>query len=206
MTSHGGHGHGHTHEDMLSVEDAYDRIMVYFNPLEAEQRELTSALGQVLAESIYSPLNLPPLANSAMDGYAVRFDDFANVNGGHRTLEVIGHVPAGQLASRSVEPGTAIRIMTGAPVPDGADTIVPFEETDEVERKTKGLDGGQITIQQAPHKGQHVRPAAEDVATGDMVLEEGTPLRAAEVGVLASLGLEVGQSGPSARGLHHRHR
>ena len=190
MTSHGGHGHGHTHEDMLSVEDAYDRIMVYFNPLEAEQRELTSALGQVLAESIYSPLNLPPLANSAMDGYAVRFDDFADVNGGHRTLEVIGHVPAGQIASRSVGPGTAIRIMTGAPVPDGADTIVPFEETDEVERKTKGLDGGQISIQRAPHKGQHVRPAAEDVATGDMVLEEGTPLRAAEVGVLASLGLE----------------
>ena len=190
MTSHGGHGHGHTHEDMLSVEEAYERIMAYFNPLDAEERELTSALGQVLAEDIRSPLDLPPLANSAMDGYAVRFDDFTGVNGEGLTLKVVGHVPAGQLASRPVSPGTAIRIMTGAPVPDGADTIVPFEDTDEVERKSKGLDDGQITIQQTPHQGQHVRPAAEDVATGDMVLREGTPLRAAEVGVLASLGLQ----------------
>ena len=194
MASHGGHGHGHTHEDMLSVEDAYDRIMAYFSPLEAEEVEVTSALGQVLAQNIHSPLNLPPLANSAMDGYAVRFDDFAsspNGGGDHRTLDVIGHVPAGQMASRPVEPGTAIRIMTGAPVPEGADTIVPFEETDELERKAKGLDSQQITIQRTPHQGQHVRPAAEDVATGDLVLQEGTPLRAAEVGVLASLGLQT---------------
>ena len=194
MASHGGHGHGHTHEDMLSVEDAYDRIMAYFSPLEAEEVEVTSALGQVLAQNIHSPLNLPPLANSAMDGYAVRFDDFAsspNGGGDHRTLDVIGHVPAGQMASRPVEPGTAIRIMTGAPVPEGADTIVPFEETDELERKAKGLDSKQITIQRTPHQGQHVRPAAEDVATGDLVLLEGTPLRAAEVGVLASLGLQT---------------
>ncbi len=190
MASHGGHGHGHAHEDMLSVEEAYDRIMVYFNPLEAEEHELTSALGQVLAENIHSPLNLPPLANSAMDGYAVCFEDFANSNGEHRTLDVIGHVPAGQVASHPLRPGTAIRIMTGAPVPDGADTIVPFEETDELERKAKGLGESQITIQQTPHKGQHVRPAAEDVAAGDMVLQEGTPLRGAEVGVLASLGLQ----------------
>ena len=148
MASHGGdghghgHGHGHTHEDMLSVEEAYERIMAYFGPLEAEEREITSALGQALAENIHSPLDLPPLANSAMDGYAVRYEDFASANGEHRTLEVVGHVPAGQVASRAVEPGTAIRIMTGAPVPNGADTIVPFEETDEVERKAKGLDSG----------------------------------------------------------------
>ena len=159
-------------------------------PWRQRSGRLTGALGQVLAENIHSPLDLPPLANSAMDGYAVRYEDFAGANGEHRTLEVIGHVPAGQVASRAVGPGTAIRIMTGAPVPDGADTIVPFEETDEVERKAKGLDSGQITIQQTPRRGQHVRPAAEDVATGDMVLQEGTPLRAAEVGVLASLGLQ----------------
>ena len=190
MASHGGHGHGHTHEDMLSVEDAYDRIMAYFHPLQAEEQELTSALGQVLSDNVYSPFDLPHLANSAMDGYAVRYDDFTDANGENRTLDVIGHVPAGQMPNRPVELGTAIRIMTGAPVPEGADTIVPFEETDEVERKAKGLDSGQITIQQKPRKGQHVRPAAEDVATGDLVLQEGTPLRAAEVGVLASLGLQ----------------
>lgn len=188
MASHG--GHGHTHEDMLSVEDAYDRIMAYFHPLQAQEQELAGALGQVLADNVYSPFDLPHLANSAMDGYAVRYDDFTNANGKNRTLDVIGHVPAGQMADRAVEPGTAIRIMTGAPVPEGADTIVPFEETDEMERKAKGLDSAQITIQQKPHKGQHVRPAAEDVATGDLVLQEGTPLRAAEVGVLASLGLQ----------------
>ena len=188
MASHG--GHGHTHEDMLSVEEAYDRIMAYFSPLEAEDGQLMASLGQVLAENVYSPLDLPPLANSAMDGYAVRSEDFPDASGAPRTLEVIGHVPAGQMARQEVGPGAAIRIMTGAPVPKGADTIVPFEETDEVERKASGLGTERITVQRAPHKGQHVRPAAEDVATNDLVLQEGTPLRAAEVGVLASLGLQ----------------
>lgn len=186
MVSHG--GHGHTHEDMLSVEDAYERIMAYFGPLEAEEAQVMDAIGQVLAEDVYSTFDLPPLANSAMDGYAVRADDFADQV--PHTLTVIGHVPAGQMATLPVEPGTAIRIMTGAPVPAGSDTVVPFEETDEVERKGKGLGMDQITVLQMPQKGQHVRPAGEDVATGDLVLQQGTTIRPAEIGVLASLGLE----------------
>ena len=188
MVSHG--GHSHAHEDMLSVEDAYDRIMAYFSLLDAEEKPILEAVGQVLAEDIVSPFDIPPLANSAMDGYAVRAQDVAGAGPeSPRTLPVIGHVPAGQISSRPVEEGTAIRIMTGAPVPPGADAIVPFEETDEVERKARGFGMEQITIRHAPRVGQHVRPAGEDIKAGDKVLQQGIVLRPSEIGVLASLGL-----------------
>ena len=102
------------------------------------------ALGQTLAEDITSPLALPPLANSGMDGYALQGADIVGASqDSPRRLPVVGIVAAGQMPVRPVETGVAMRIMTGAPVPDGADTVVPFEETDEVQRKREGrsLDG-----------------------------------------------------------------
>ncbi|MCE2466375.1 MAG: hypothetical protein J4G01_10020, partial [Dehalococcoidia bacterium] len=131
--------HIHRDEDMLSVEDAYNRIMAFFGPLEAQDTPLLQAQGQVLAEDITSPFPLPPLDNSAMDGYALRHGDIlgAGPDTG-KDLRVIAHVAAGHVPDTAVTPGTAIRIMTGAPIPEGADTIVPFEETDEVQRKRSG--------------------------------------------------------------------
>ncbi len=183
--------HIHRDEDMLSVEDAYARIMAFFSSLEAQETPLLQAQGQVLAEDVTSPLALPPLDNSAMDGYALRHEDIlgAGPDTG-KDLQVIAHVAAGHVPDTAVAPGTAIRIMTGAPVPEGADTIVPFEETDEVERKGAGKGLDWISIQAELPLGCNIRPAGEDVRQGELVLSSGTALRSSEIGVLASLGLE----------------
>jgi len=186
------HGRGHSGEDMLSVEQAYERVMASFQTLEAEEKPLLECMGQVLAEDINSPLALPPLANSGMDGYALLHSDISGASQENpKNLSVIGIVAAGQMPDKSVVPGTAIRIMTGAPVPGGADTVVPFEETDEVQRKRDGKPMDQVAIFADMPAGCNVRPAGEDVSLGALVLEKGTVVRAAEIGVMASLGLDT---------------
>ncbi len=181
---------GHRHADMLSVEEAYDRIMAYFNRLEPEEKPVLEALGQVLAEDVASAFDLPHLDNSAMDGYALQHRGIAGASpSSPKLLRVIGQIAAGQVPTREVMEGSAMRIMTGAPLPGGADTIVPFEETDEVERKARGLDLGEIAVLQPVPRGSHVRPAGEDVRKGDVVLKAGTVLRPSEIGVLASMGV-----------------
>ena len=185
------HGHSHAGEDMLSVEEAYERVMARFAPLEAVEIPLLECLGQTLAENVTSPLSLPPLANSGMDGYALRGEDIAGATAeSPRRLPVVGIIAAGQLPTRAVESGTAMRIMTGAPVPEGADTVVPFEETDEVQRKREGRPLDEVAVFTEMPPGANVRPAGEDIRQGELVLEAGTVVRAAEVGVLASLGLD----------------
>ena len=186
-----GHGHSHAGEDLLSVEAAFERVMAAFRPLEPVEIPLLECLGQSLAAEITAPLALPPLANSGMDGYAVRAADITAAGpSAPALLRVTGIVAAGQLPGQPVAPGCAIRIMTGAPVPDGADAVVPFEETDEVERKAQGRPLDEVTVFTAMPAGANVRPAGEDVALGESVLPAGTVVRPAEVGVLASLGLE----------------
>ena len=190
MTPHE-HGHRHHHESMLSVEEALERILAHFHVLESEERPLLEALGQVLAEDATARHDIPPLDNSAMDGYAVQA---ASVKGASQsspvTLKVVGAVAAGQLPSDTVEPGTTVRIMTGAPIPHGADSVVPFEETDEIERRASGGSLDKIGVTVAVRLGSDIRPAGQDVRRGDTVLAKETTLRPAEIGVLASLGLE----------------
>ena len=192
---HRGHDRGHdreyahAHEDMLEVEDAFARIIAHFAPLDGVELPVPECLGMALAEDISSPLNLPPLANSAMDGYAVLHSDIADADAVPPTLSVISAVAAGQVSDDTVTAGCAIRIMTGAPVPDGADTVIPFEETDEVERRRNGQPLTEIVIRKALPLGSNVRPAGEDVRVGEPVLPAGTVIRPAEAGVLASLGL-----------------
>ena len=186
------HAHRHHHhESMLSVEEALERILAQFHILESEERPLLEALGQVLSEDATARNDIPPLDNSAMDGYAVQA---ASVTGASEsspvTLRVVGAVAAGQLPSDTVEPGTTVRIMTGAPIPDGADSVVPFEETDEVERRRSGGSLGEIGVKVPVRLGADIRPAGQDVRRGDTVLTKETTLRPAEIGVLASLGLE----------------
>ncbi len=186
------HGHRHMGEDLLAVEDAFARIMACFSPLGPETKPLSACLGQVLAEDVHSPLDLPPLPNSGMDGYAVREADIRGATAERpRALKVIGVVAAGYVSSQTVTPGAAIRIMTGAPIPAGADTVVPFEETDEVQRRAQGLPLDRIGIQAGLPLGSNLRPAGEDVRRGQLVLEAGVVIRPAEVGVLASLGLSA---------------
>ena len=187
------HDRPHRHHydaDMLDVEEALDRILAYFAPLPSEDVPLLDALGQVLAESLIAPISIPPLDNSAMDGYALRSSDISRASGESSVeLRVIGHVPAGTVSDRIVEPGTALRIMTGAPVPRGADTVVAFEDTDEVERRESGGSMDAIGVRLAAEPGENIRPAGEDVEQGSTVLDTGTVLRAAELGVAASLGM-----------------
>ena len=192
MTEHSmhHHGHSHIHEDMLSVEEALTQIISSFTTLDHEEKSILECLGQILAEDVTSPLDLPPLSNSGMDGYAVIWDDISHSSHQNPTqLDVIGIVPAGQVSNQTVIPGAAIRIMTGAPVPNGADTVIPFEETDELERRNSGRGLNDININTTLPRGSNIRPSGEDVKRNELVLKSGTLIRPSEVSVLASLGL-----------------
>ena len=174
---------------MLSVEEALEKILSYVEVLEPERRPILDCLGQVLAEDVYSTIDIPPLDNSAMDGYAVRAEDTYGARESSPVyLAVVGEVAAGSLPTKEIEPGTAIRIMTGAPLPDGADAVVQFEDTDEMTRKSSGGDLSQIGILRQAKKRLNVRNRGEDIARGSLVLEKGRVLRPQEIGVLASLG------------------
>ena len=177
---------------MISVEQALEKILAYVDILEEEEKPILDCMGQVLAEDIYSDIDVPPLDNSAMDGYAVQSRDTRNTSGeSPRFLSVIGMVAAGSISEREVEPGTAIRIMTGAPIPKGADSVVRFEDTDELLRKESAIDRQpptEIGILCEAKAGLNIRRAGEDITKGSLVLSKGVIIRPSEVGVLASLG------------------
>ena len=171
---------------MISVDEALEKVLEHIDVLEAEESPIPGCLGQVLAEDIFSTINIPPLDNSAMDGYAVRSADTHGASRkSPRFLRVIGTVTAGTISQSEVKPGTAIRIMTGAPIPRGADCVVMFEGTDESERQGIPKEIGILT---EAKPGAEIRPAGGDIAAGSLVLRKGTVLRPSEVGVLASLG------------------
>ena len=183
------HGHRHSNEDMLSVEQAFERILQTFQPLNSESKPILETMGQVLSDDVRSPIDIPPLDNSGMDGYAVIFNDIRGSSETHpTTLDIIDTVPAGQISDKLIVNGTTIRIMTGAPIPNGADTVIPFEETDEMSQITSSPIS-QVSIMSELPKHSNIRPAGEDVKSGQIVLASGTHIRASEVGVLASLGV-----------------
>jgi molybdopterin molybdotransferase len=174
---------------MISVEEALEKVLSYVKVLEPERKPILDCLGQVLAEDVYSTIDIPPLDNSAMDGYALRAEDTRGASeSSPRCLVVVGEVAAGSIPTKEVSPGTAIRIMTGAPLPKGADAVVQFEDTDEVSRKSSRGDLSHIGILCQAKKGLNVRCKGEDIAQGDLILKKGTVLRPQEIGVLASLG------------------
>jgi molybdopterin molybdotransferase len=164
---------------LLSVEEGLERALAPIEKLGDERVDLLSALGRVIAEDIYAPGDVPAYANSAMDGYAVRAIDTAGADqDSPATLTVIEDLPAGYVAKSRIGPGQAIRIMTGAPIPDGADAVIMVEVTES--------SGDQVRIYESARVGQHVRSRGEDVHTGELLIRTGTELGAAEVGVLAS--------------------
>lgn len=172
---------------MISVEEAQRKVLSYAHTLNAEEKPILDCLGQVLAEDIPATVDVPPLDNSAMDGYAVIARDTKGAGqDSPRLLEVIDTVGAGYISQKEVTTGTAIRIMTGAPMPRGADTVVMFEDTDETTRR--GVSGNiGILIEAAP--GANIRRAGEDIIRGSVALSQGTVLRPAGIGVLASIGI-----------------
>jgi molybdopterin molybdotransferase len=164
---------------VLTVEAALDQILARVASLGAEHVELMASLGRVLAGPIVSHREIPPWPNSSMDGYAVRVAD-TNTADGTRGLHVVGLVSAGAVPERPVGPGEAIRIFTGAPLPAGADAVVPQEDVE--------VDGDRIRVRGRVEPGAYVRPAGEDVRPGDRLLEPGAVIGPAEIGLLATLG------------------
>jgi molybdopterin molybdotransferase len=173
--------------DWLSAYEALQAMLGGVRPLDAEHRPLLDALGCVLAEDVVSPVDLPPWDNSAMDGFAVRSGSVLDASReSPAVLEIVGDVPAGGFPSRTLWPGQAMRIMTGAPVPDGADGVIRVEHTDGgVER-----DGEvpRVTIHSDEDAGRNVRPRGEDVRRGATVLRAGDELRPAHLALAASVG------------------
>jgi molybdopterin molybdotransferase len=175
---------------MISVEEARTYILKHFKPLELESIPILKGLDRTLGEDIVSDINLPPFANSAMDGYAVRAEDIRSASHDNPViLRVIADLAAGYIPTATVEPGAAIRIMTGAVLPAGADTVVRFEETSEaVGLKATGKNSAQVEILNAVERGANIRAAGEDIHDGEVVLKKGTTLRPPEIGLLASVG------------------
>jgi molybdopterin molybdotransferase len=173
--------------DWLTVAQARSTILDGVRPLGSEVRPLMDALGYALAEDVTSPVDLPPWNNSAMDGFAVRAGDVAGASdAAPRELRVIEDVAAGSAPRRAVEPGTAIRVMTGAPVPEGADGVIRVEHTDGGVLSPDGT--GAVKIVRDTDAGRNIRPRGEDLRCGDRALRAGTVLGAAHIGIAASLG------------------
>lgn len=180
---------------MISVEEALAEILSHVRPLNPERVAILDALGRVLAEEVVSDIDIPPFDNSAMDGYAVRAADVAGASPeSPMRLAVTGSVAAGYVSSGRVEPGTAIRIMTGAPLPDGADAVVPFEDTGDMDRSKEARleePASEIDVRRAVHSRDNTRPAGEDIRRGEVAMAAGRVIRPQEIGVLASLGRET---------------
>ena len=161
---------------MPTYEEARSCILDAINPLGVEKVEILESLGRVLAEDIFAPWDMPLWNNTAMDGYAVRAEDCSKPV----SLKISGFLPAGENMATSIEPGTAIKILTGAPIPPGADAVVPFEETEE--------SADTVSIKVAVKVGDHIRFKGEDVKTGELIIPAGTVIRPYEISMLASFG------------------
>lgn len=163
---------------MLDVEQARARILRGFEPLETIEVLVRDASGMAIASDLRAPHPLPRFDNSAMDGYAVRRADVTETP---VSLPIAGEVRAGDAGEASLPPGAAFRIMTGAPIPPGADAVVPVEDTED------GAD--EVTISVRPGPAAHIRPAGDDIREGDLVVAAGSELGAGELALAASLGL-----------------
>jgi molybdopterin molybdotransferase len=164
---------------VITIHQALDNVLTDIRPLAGEEVRLLDALGRSSAERIVSPDQVPAFANSAMDGFAV---SGAELEAGRRDFHVVVDIPAGRFVETEIEPGDAARIMTGAPLPPGVDTVVQVEHT--------VVDDEVVTVERIPRTGENVRRAGEDVTVGDVLFERGALLGAAEVGLLAAVGVE----------------
>jgi molybdopterin molybdotransferase len=166
---------------MITIEEALDKVLFYTQPLGSEKVSILEALGRVCAEDTLANRDIPPFDNSAMDGYAVRAEDIQTASPKHPVqLEVIEDLPAGFIPRKRVERAKAIRIMTGAAIPEGADTVVPVEES----RK----EGNFVSIFKATVSRGNIRKTGEDVKKGERFISAGDLIAPAGIGVLASLG------------------
>ena len=169
---------------MLSVEEALAQMLAQISALNVVQLPLSDSLGHVLAQDIVAQEDIPPFANSAMDGFALLSENSKPKDGQPPRLRVTGSVAAGYVADHAVEEGTAMRIMTGAPVPAGADSVIQIELT-----RYDGPQSSWVEILEEVAEGNNIRPAGEDMQKGQTVLSRGVEIGAWEIGILATLGI-----------------
>ncbi len=176
--------------DLLNVDQALERVLQNIQPLPAETAELLASLGRVLADDIVAETDLPPFPNSSMDGFAVRAQDVRDASSEKPTRLIISmDIPAGVAPEKVLQPGEAARIMTGALMPDGANAVIPVENTDI--SWTPGDDSllpQHVGIFKSVKSGDYVRPTGEDIRLGEQIVAAGTVIRAEEIGILAALG------------------
>lgn len=178
--------------DLLPVPDLVERILASVSPLPDFPQPLMDALGLAVAEDVHAPIALPSFDNSSMDGYAVVRDDVLTASPEQPVhLPVVGEIGAGRADLVALSPGTAVKIMTGAPVPRGCDAVVPYEWTD------RGV--AQVQITQVPSAGQHIRLRGDDVEEGDLLMEHGTVLGPRHLGLLAAVGRATVRCRPRPR-------
>ncbi|HEV2640922.1 MAG TPA: gephyrin-like molybdotransferase Glp [Actinocrinis sp.] len=178
---------------MKSVDEHLADVLEHVEPLPAFAQHLLDAHGHHLAQDVHSPRDLPLFDNSAMDGYAVRLQEVESAGEDKPVvLPISQELPAGAAGWAELEPGTCARIMTGAPVPPGADAIVPVEWTD-------GAAEGEVSITRAPEPGQHIRRRGDDIRAGQMLLTAGTLLGPRQLGLLAGAGIELAVVHPRPR-------
>ena len=170
---------------MLSVSEARQRILSFFSPVESQTVALDRAAGAVLAEDISAASDLPLFDNSAVDGFALHAADL----GVPRTLKVIADIRAGSLCECQLQPGACARIMTGAPMPPGAEAVIMVEDTDFNERKPGTLAPQSVEIHRSMRPGENIRRRGEDLHAGDNLISKGVRLRAQDIGLLAMLGM-----------------
>jgi len=177
---------------LRSVDEHLRRIVEMVAPLQPYDQPLLEAHGLPACEDVHSPIALPRFDNSAMDGYAVRVADVEGASADRPVhLPVVGESAAGSSKPYAMAPGTCLKIMTGAPIPTGADAVVPIEWT----------DAGRATVRifSTPRPGQHLRRAGEDILDGDLVVAEGTVIGPRQVAVLASVGRAQVRARPRPR-------
>ncbi len=175
--------------ELLNVDEALNRILVDFQQLPSELVPLESSLHRVLAVDIVAEVSIPPFPNSSMDGYAVRAADSQRFDGKNPVLRVVMDIPAGSAPNGRIESGQAARIMTGAMMPDGADAVIPVEQTDSTWQAGDYVPLPEtVTLRAEIKPGNAVRPIGEDIRIGDTVLRAGNLIRPQEMGVLAALG------------------
>lgn len=175
---------------LLKVDEARARILSHFEPLGTETLPLVKCARRVLATDVAAQNDLPSFDNSAMDGFAVIASDLANAApASPRTLDVVADIPAGANPDVTLAAGQAARIMTGAPIPKGADAVIPVEETDFQDRSPGTLAPKSVTVFKSLKAGDYVRAQGTDVQTGQPVLQTGHKLRPQDLGLLAMLGV-----------------
>lgn len=174
----------------LSYEEALEKVLAYGHPLEAEELSFMDAQGRVLAEDVYSDIDVSPFDNSAMDGFAVRVKDLEQASVDHPvSLKVIELIPAGKVSQLEVTPGTCSRIMTGAAMPEGADTVIKIEQSSAAQGG--GSVGDFVSFTEASSIGANVRYAGEEVKAGGVILAKGECIDVAGIGLLAATGNTV---------------